>query len=180
MLLLHAQGPKFVADLAERRFDGLHFDEKVADLFQEIVKMVRTNHVGHVADLEMADVLAAAGFRDEIEGAHAATILGGNAGKLAQGNESGAFDACQSHVRDDEGPFSGLELGQEHLGVWDDADAPPLGVQNLFDRTGTLGIVVEDKDTDLAGLDRGIGTHRTSIVPEWSGWRRIQGLGRIV
>src|SRR5260370_24221834 len=41
LFLFLAQGAEFMADLPERRFDGLHFDEKIADFFGKVVKMVR-------------------------------------------------------------------------------------------------------------------------------------------
>src|SRR5258708_19235763 len=44
LFFLLTQGAEFVADLAERRFDGFHFHEKVADLFEKVVKLVRAKH----------------------------------------------------------------------------------------------------------------------------------------
>jgi hypothetical protein len=46
----------------------------------------------------------------------------------------------------------------------DKADAPSLGVQDLFDRTSTWGIVVEDKNADLRGDGRGTSTHNTEYT----------------
>ncbi len=73
-------------------------------------------------------------------------------------------DTRQGHVRNDEGPFAGLEFREEHLGVWDNADAPAFGVKNLFDRTGAGGVAVKNEQAHLAGLDeRGTSTHNTQL-----------------
>src|SRR6266567_7744627 len=59
LFFLLAKGAEFVANLAERRFDGFHFHEKVADLFEKVVKMVGAKHVGEPRGFKIADVLAA-------------------------------------------------------------------------------------------------------------------------
>jgi hypothetical protein len=112
----------------------------------------------------MADVLASADFGDEIEDADAAAILGRDVGELAQSDKSWAIDVHYGDVGDDQGPFRGLELGKKLAGILDVADAPAFRVEDLFDRTGALGIVVEDKNANLARLNRGISTHRTIIA----------------
>ena len=153
-----------MAHLAQRSFDGLHFDEEIADFLEEVVEMVRANHVRHAIDFEVADVLAAAKLRNEIEDANPAAIFGRDAGEFTKGDKGRAVDAGDGNVGDYQGPFPRLQFRKELLGILHVANAPALGVEDLFDRTGALGIVVEDKDADLWGQDRGIGTHRTSIT----------------
>ena len=48
----------------------------------------------------------------------------------------------------------------------DKADAPSLGVQDLFDRTSTWDIVVEDKNANLLRDGRGTSTHKTEYSSE--------------
>src|SRR6266699_1805405 len=59
LFLLLTQGAEFVADMASRRFDGFLFHEKVADLFEKVVKMVRAKHIGEPRSLKIADILTA-------------------------------------------------------------------------------------------------------------------------
>jgi hypothetical protein len=181
LLLFLAQGAELMADLAERRFNGFYFDEEVTDLFKEVVKMVRANDVGHMVDLEMADVLASARFRDEVESPDPAAIFRGDASELAKGDESRAINAGDGHIGDDQGPLPSLEFREKLMSVLDVSDAPAFGVEDLFDRTGALGIVVEDKDANLGGRDRGISTHRTSIDPKLcekhQEWPRLHPIG---
>src|SRR6266436_9657004 len=96
LFFLLAHGAEFVANLAEGRFNGFHFDEKVADFFEKIMKMVGAKHVGEAGGFKIADVLAAGQFRDEVEYADAATICGRDAGKLAQRDKGRAIDARES------------------------------------------------------------------------------------
>ena len=163
LLLFLSQGAELMADLAQRRFDCFYFDEEIADLFQEIVKVIGPDHIGETRDFELDDVLAAARFGNQKKGADAATLLRGNGGEFAQGDESWPVDTRQGYVGDDKGPFAGFELRKEHLGVWDNADAPTFGVQDLFYRTGALGVVVQNEQAYLTGLNSGTSTHNTRL-----------------
>jgi hypothetical protein len=98
-----------------------------------------------VADFEMADVLASTQFRDEVEDTDAATIVWRDAGELAEGDESRAVNTGYGDVGNDQGPFARLEFSEKLMSVLDVADAPAFRVEDLFDRTSALGIVVEDK-----------------------------------
>src|SRR5260370_25393753 len=64
--LLLAQSAEFVADLTDGPLNGLHFDEQIAHLFEKVVKVVRTKHVRKACGFQMANVLAACYFWDEI------------------------------------------------------------------------------------------------------------------
>jgi hypothetical protein len=150
-----------VANLAQRGFNRFHFDQEIADFFKEIVEVIRPDHIRESVDFEVADVLACAHFGNQKENADAAAILGGDGGEFAQGDESRALDTRQSDIGDDEGPFPGLELSEEHLGIGDEADTPAFGIQDLFDRAGTWGIAVKDEKAHLAGLNSRTSTHNT-------------------
>jgi len=168
-----------MAHLAQRSFDGLHFDEQVADFLEEVVEMVRANHVRHAIDFEVADVLASAKLRNEIKDANPAAIFGSDAGEFTKGNESGAIDAGDGNVSYDQGPFPRLKFREELMGILNIANAPAFGIEDLFDRAGALGIVVEDKNANLRGQDRGISTHRTIIALLARGEQGKGGLRRI-
>jgi hypothetical protein len=161
LFFLLPQRAEFMADLTDGALDGLHFDEQIADFFEKVVKMVGSKHVGKARGFQMDNVLAAGLFRDEIQNADAGAISRRDAGKLAQYDEGVALNPRKSHVGDHERPFPGLQFGQEHLAVGDDPDAPPFGIQDLFDRTCPLGIVIEDKNADLLGDSSGTSTHAT-------------------
>jgi hypothetical protein len=126
--------------------------------------MVRAKHVGEARGFQLDNVLAAGLFRYKKQDADAAAISGGDAGKLAQGDEGRAIDACKSHIGDHQGPFPGFQLGQEHLGIGNDADAPSLRIQNLLDRTPTRGIVVEDENAHLLKGWSRTSTHNTEYT----------------
>lgn len=57
---LFAEAAKFVANLAQRDFNGFHLDEQVADFFQEIVKVVGAKDVRKPGGFEGLNVLSAA------------------------------------------------------------------------------------------------------------------------
>jgi len=63
--------------------------------------------------------------------------------------KAGPLDTRQSDIGDDERPFPGLELSEEHLGIRDQADTPAVGIQDLFDRTGTRGVAVQGREGPL-------------------------------
>ncbi len=98
-------------------------------------------------------------FRNEIKDPEAASLLNGDARQFGQDIERRRINTHGLHVGNHQRPFTGLQFGEEHPRVRDDAHAPSLGVQNLLDRTGTLGIAVEDKNADLPRGDSGTSTH---------------------
>src|SRR5260370_40155532 len=90
LFFLFAQGPKFVADLADGTLDDLHFDEQIADFFEKVVKMIGAKDVGKARRFQTANVLAASQFWNEIQDADAATRIGGDAGQLTPREQEGA------------------------------------------------------------------------------------------
>jgi hypothetical protein len=166
---------EFVADLAERCFDGFHFDEQVTHFFKEIVQVKWADDVGKLGGFKWAGVLAAGKLRKDIEDAKAGAFGGGNAGEFAQGYEQRSIDADQGGVGDHEGIFAGFEFGEEQFRVGDDAETPFLGVQNLAQGALAGRVVVEDEDADLLGdWDGGGGTGHVFILA-LGGWGGIGG-----
>jgi hypothetical protein len=44
--------------------------------------------------------------------------------------------------------------------IRDNAHAPTLGIQDLLDGTGTMGVAIKDEDPHLPWSDGGTGTHK--------------------
>src|SRR5450432_2610373 len=149
---LFADTAELIADLAKRHGDGVDFKEEVADLFEEIVEMEGAGDVGQVGFLQRFHVGAAGHFGNDIEDADAAAFFGGNGGELAQSEESLAVCAGYGYVGDDQGPFSVAQLGKEEIRVGDDVYAPALGIEELADGGGVLGVLFENENAHLAGL----------------------------
>src|SRR6266478_4522077 len=127
-------------------------------------RRIRGGPDGEARGFKLDDVLASARFWNQKKGADASALLRGDGSEFPQGDKSWPVDTRQGHIRNDEGPFAGLELREEHLGVWDNADAPAFGVKNLFDRTGAGGVAVKNEQAHLAGLDEcGTSTHNTQL-----------------
>src|SRR5882724_9641784 len=101
LLLFLAQGAEFVADLTERSVNRFHLDKEVADLFQEIVKVIGTNHIGEARALELNDVLASARFWNQKKGADASALLRGDGSEFPEGDKSWPVDTRQGHVCND-------------------------------------------------------------------------------
>src|SRR6185295_16943769 len=75
-----------------------------------------------------------------------------------------AVKAGQSNVGDNQRPFSGFQLRQEHLGVRNDANAPALRIQDLAQSALALRVVIQNQDANLAWRARRGGTHSQSIA----------------
>src|SRR6266853_2432864 len=153
-----------MADLPDGAFDGLHFDEEVADFFKKVMKVIGAKHVREARGFQMNQELAAGCLWDQVQDADASTLRSGNTGKLAQDDEGVTIDSRKHYIGNHERPFPGFQLRKEHLGVRDDADAPSLGIQNLFDRTRALGIVVQDENANLLWGRRRTSTHNTKSI----------------
>jgi len=126
--LLFAQAAKFVANLAQRDVNGFHFDEQVADFFQEIVKMVGAKDVRKPRGFEGLNVLSAAERRNHVKDAKAAAFVDGDGGEFAEDGEDGTIERDLCDVGDDQRPLGGFKFAEKELCVGYNADAPTFGV----------------------------------------------------
>ncbi len=154
-----------MANLADRAFDGLHFDEQIADFFEKVVKVVRTKYIGHPRPFQRSKVLGAGHFRYQVQDTNTATVGGRYAGKLTQGHEDRAFNSGKSYVGDHQGPFTGFQFGQQQLDIGNDANPPSFRIQDLLDGGSARGIVIQDKNAALLKDRSGTSTHNTKHTP---------------
>ena len=165
-LFLFAEAAELVADLAQRDVDRFNFDQKVADFFQKIVKVVGPHDVGHARRFKNMNVLAAGHGWNHIEHPKAATVFMSDRSKFAKDSEDRPLDIDLRDVGDDERPFGALEFAHEQADVLKDADAPAFGVENLAESRGADGVVIEHEDADLARLGNlRRARHLRSIAP---------------
>src|SRR5579863_7922364 len=67
LLLFFLDLAEFMANLTQRGFDGLHFDEQVTDFFQEVVQVERAYYIGKLGRFERAGILATCQFGKNVK-----------------------------------------------------------------------------------------------------------------
>src|SRR5271163_824079 len=145
------------ADTANRFGDGSGFDQKFADLLEEIVEMVWLERVGKTFAFKNWLKIRRTGDRHEIERANAFRRLlrfqrrgdGLGFGELLEYGEERPARVGQRDIDDHEAPGAGRQLRQRLGYELNDAHTPALGIEDVFQRVLAGRIIVNDQDSNV-------------------------------
>src|SRR2546425_5589609 len=114
---------------------------------------------------EGSGIVLARGFRNDEERANARALFSGHGRELIKGQVGGSVGARERNVCDHQRPFPCRQFRQKRARVRRNPHAPAFGVQDLPKSGLLLGVVIEDKDADLAEYGGRSGAHLLSIDP---------------
>ena len=143
------------SDAADRLGDGASLDEKFADLFKEIVKMVWLQRVWKAFALQDGLRVLRSSNRNQEQRTNAFGLrlalgwLGGRLGfgELLEYGEKRSANVGQRDIDDGEIPRPRGQFGKGVSYQRNDADAPALGIEDVFQRTLAGDIVVNNQDS---------------------------------
>ncbi len=145
------------ADAADRLGDSAGLDEKLADLFEEVVEVIWLERIGKALAFQDGLHILRAGDRDQEEGANAFRrrlafrLRGGRLGlgEFLEDGEEGSANVGQRDIDDGKVPRARGQFGEGVSYQRNDADAPALGIEDVFQRTLAGNIVVNNQDSDF-------------------------------